>query len=410
MGRERELAEVRALTDGDARLVTLTGPGGAGKTRLLLALAATLAEDPESPELHLVELAALVDPALVPTTIATALGVAQRGERPAEDDLVEALAGRSALLLLDNFEQVLPAADALARLLRDCPLLRLVVTSRERLALNGEHVYPVGPLALPADDRLDSVADAPAVRLFTARARAAEHGFELGAGNAGVVAELCRRLDGLPLALELAAARIPLLSPEDLLTRLQANQARVLSGGARDLPERHRALETTIEWSYQLLTPAEQQLMRTVSVFRGAATLDAVEQVCGGGDDSSTRSARCSTRACSYARSPPAGPCTSRCCRRCGASRTSVSRAVARPPTYAAGTPSSSRAGRRPRVGLYDQHDSWLAVLDSMIDNLRAALEWSLESRERRRSPPGCWAAWTGTGSTAGRTPRAPPG
>jgi predicted ATPase len=290
LGRERELADVRNLFEGGARLVTLTGPGGTGKTRLGLQVAADLLDGFEHGA-FLVELAPISDPTLVPSTIAQALGVRDVGSRPIVDALSEHLRGQSLLLLLDNFEQILPAAPVMADLLAACPGLAVLATSREPLRLRGEHEYAVMPLALPDAHRATTAEVAsrsPAVALFSQRARAIRADFALTDDNAPAVAEICARLDGLPLAIELAAARIKLLPPPALLNRLE-RRLQVLTGGARDAPARQRTLRDTMTWSHNLLDAAEQRLFRRLAVFVGGCTLEAAEAVCladEGGPDS----------------------------------------------------------------------------------------------------------------------------
>jgi predicted ATPase len=255
LGREGEVAEVSALLARDeVRVVTLTGPGGTGKTRLALAVAGGAAERyPDG--IWWVPLAPLRDPALVLESAATALG--------ASGDLAEHIGDRRLLLLFDNFEHLTPAAEDLAPLLARCPNVSLLVTSREPLHISGEHEYAVDPLI-----RQD------AVELFLTRALAASRDFVAN----GEVAQICERLDHLPLAIELAAARVKVLSPKALLERLE-RRLPMLAGGARDLPERQRTLRATIEWSHELLSPDEQRLFARLSVFRGGCTLDAAEAV-----------------------------------------------------------------------------------------------------------------------------------
>jgi predicted ATPase/class 3 adenylate cyclase len=300
VGRERELQEVAALL-GAHRLVTLTGPGGTGKTRLALQVAADLLD--ASPDgVFFVPLAPVADPALVVPTIATSLGLREFGARPLLDALRDYLGDKRLLLVLDNFEHVVDAAPAVATLLAGCPRLAVLVTSRAVLCLSGEHDYPVPPLALPdaavtqalsreprANTALavEQIAGAEAVRLFVVRARAARPDFALTPANAPAVAALCRRLDGLPLALELAAARTRLLPPPALLARLAdaaGGPLRLLTGGPRDRPARQQTLRATIEWSYGLLTAHEQAVFRWLGVFAGGCTLEAAEAVCAAGD------------------------------------------------------------------------------------------------------------------------------
>jgi predicted ATPase/DNA-binding SARP family transcriptional activator len=279
IGRTRELAEVAQLL-AIARLVTLTGPGGVGKTRLALAVAHQIAGSfPDG--VCFVDLVSVRDPSLVAEAIARALGLHDAGGQPRIETLLAALRETQALLLLDNFEQVLEAAGLLADLVAGCPRLVVLTTSRTRLRLRGERDYPVLPLAIPATPGsvvAAAVAASPAGQLFAERAREARSDFALTPENAAAVAEICRRLDGLPLALELAAARVRILTPDELLSRL-ADPLTLLTGGARDLPERQRTIRAAIAWSYELLAPAEQAHFRRLAVFTGGWTLPAAEAV-----------------------------------------------------------------------------------------------------------------------------------
>jgi predicted ATPase/class 3 adenylate cyclase len=282
LGREQEAAAASALlrTDG-VRLVTLIGPGGTGKTRLGLQVAADLIDDFEN-GVFLVDLAPITDPNLVLSTIAQALGVRETGGTPLEDSLKAFLSEKQLLLLLDNFEQVLEAAPVVAGLLAAAPRLKVLVTSRAVLNLRGEHEFPVPPLGLPDPQNLppvEAVLQYPAVALFAQRAAAVRSGFAVTDENAAAIAEICCRLDGLPLAIELAAARAKLFAPPALLSRLDS-RLQLLTGGARDLPVRQRTLRDTIAWSYDLLDATEQRLFRRLSVFVGGFTLEAAEAVC----------------------------------------------------------------------------------------------------------------------------------
>jgi len=279
IGRDRELAAVDTLLQrASVRLVTLIGPGGIGKSRLAIDLARRAQERGE--EAAFVDLTPVHDPALVPNVIAEALGVLDTGDLPIADKLKTALRPRRMLVVLDNFEQVLPAAPALTTLLSAAPDVTLLVTSRTLLRVSGEHAVEVGPLALPravgAHDV--SVADAASVALFVERARAVKADFEVTPANVDAIAAICVALDGVPLALELAAARSRMLTPAAMLARLDRRLA-LLDGGARDLPVRQRTLRSTIDWSTQLLDDAEKRLLAQLGVFAGAFSLDAVEFV-----------------------------------------------------------------------------------------------------------------------------------
>jgi predicted ATPase/DNA-binding CsgD family transcriptional regulator len=280
VGRGPEIAAVlqRLRT---ARAVTLTGPGGCGKTRLALR-AAALAEAGFGDGARLVELAPLTDPALVPGSVAQALGVSERDAPTPAAGLVHALAGRELLVVLDNCEHVLEAAAGLvATLLAQCPRVRFLATSRERLDVPGELVFPVPPLGLPADGSAAAVAASEAGLLFAARAGAASPAFELTAHNSAAVAQVCARLDGIPLAIELAAARCPALGPAELAARLDGRPGLLSGGPAR--PGRHRSLEALVAWSYELLDEAERRLLARLSVLRGGFDLGTAEQVAAGG-------------------------------------------------------------------------------------------------------------------------------
>ena len=281
VGREREVQQVcDLLRRPDVRLVTLTGPGGVGKTRLALRLAEDLAGDfPDG--VVFVPLAPIVDPALVPSAIAQALAVRGAGGRPLRDVLEAFLHGRRLLLVLDNFEQVVGAAPSVTALLAACPDLKVLVTSRIALRVLGEQEFPVPPLAMPELDRLPPVAElerTEAVALFVQQARAVRPDFALTAENAPTVAEICRRLDGLPLAIELAASRSKVLSPPALAARL-TNRLEVLTSGPQDQPARLQTMRAAIAWSYDLLTAQERVLFRRLAVFAGGCTMDAAEHV-----------------------------------------------------------------------------------------------------------------------------------
>jgi predicted ATPase/DNA-binding CsgD family transcriptional regulator len=283
IGRQWELAAVRSVVvHEDVPLLTLTGPGGVGKTRLALQVAADV-RNAFAAGVAFVPLATIRDPALVLPTIAHTLDIREGSEPSLLAQFTVALRDQRLLLVLDNLEQVLDVAADLADLLETCPALTILATSRSVLRVSGEQVFAVPPLPLPTPDRgatVEDLAQCAAVKLFVARARAADSGFTLTGQNAPTVATICRRLDGLPLAIELAAARVRVLPPETLLARLSEPLA-LLTGGARDLPLRLQTLRNTVEWSHDLLSPQERTLFRRLAVFVGGCTLEAAEAVCG---------------------------------------------------------------------------------------------------------------------------------
>jgi predicted ATPase/class 3 adenylate cyclase len=282
IGRDTEVTRLcEVLRRPATRLVTLTGPGGVGKTRLALQVAAELLDSfPDG--VYFVTLAPIRDAALVPAVIAQTLGVKEIGSQALVETLKNYLRGKQLLLLLDNVEQVLAAAALVGELLAATPLLKILVASRAVLRLRGEKEFHVSPLALPNPKRvpgLETLSQYAAVELFIARVLAVQPDFLVTNANVPAVAEICQRLDGLPLAIELAAVRIKLFPPHALLVRLKPRLA-LLTGGARDLPARQRTLRDTIEWSYNLLDEDEQTLFRRLAVFAGSCTLDAAEAVC----------------------------------------------------------------------------------------------------------------------------------
>ncbi len=279
VGRLGELADLRQLaTSGEARLITLTGPGGVGKTRLALELARVL-EPSYADGVAFASLAPVKDPTLVLSSIAEALGVQEVAGRPLAERAAQFLGDRHVLLVLDNFEHLIDAATQVAELLAACPGLTVLTTSRATLRLSGEHEYPVSPLTAPLPGErsdLANLAANDAVALFAQRARAASPDFVLTEGNAAAVASICRRLDGLPLAIELAAARVKVLPAEALLARIE-KRLPLLAGGPRDQPARLRTMRDAIAWSYDLLDEEEQIVFRRLAVFAGGFPLEAAE-------------------------------------------------------------------------------------------------------------------------------------
>jgi len=282
IGREEQLHAIRdQLLNDEVGMVTLTGPGGSGKTRLGLAVAAELTEH-FAGRVYFVDLAPIRDPELAMSAIAQTMGLREAGPRSPLESLKDYLRDRSVLLVLDNFEQILPAAVMVAELLASCAELKVLVTSRAALQIREEREVLVPPLALP-NPRLaktaETLSDCASVALLVERAAAVRSDFVLSDENAGDLAEICIRLDGLPLALELAAARLRSLDPKEMLARLE-RRLPLLVGGARDLPSRQQTLRAAITWSYDLLSPAEQDLLHCLSVFVGGCSLEAIEAVC----------------------------------------------------------------------------------------------------------------------------------
>jgi predicted ATPase/DNA-binding CsgD family transcriptional regulator/tetratricopeptide (TPR) repeat protein len=282
VGREAAITTATALIRRpEVRLLSMIGTGGIGKTRLAIAVATELLED-FSDGISFVGLAPLRDPNMVLPTIAHTLGLKESESEPVADRLHTYLRDKQLLLVLDNFEHLMPAAHVIGELLTSSPRLTLLVTSREVLHLSAERQFSVPPLAVPDCKHVahvQSLTQYPALDLFMQRAQAVKHEFHLHESNAQVLAEICSRLDGLPLAIELAAARIGMLSPQALLARLD-HRLQVLTHGPSDLPERQQTLRQTIQWSYELLKPEEQRLFQRMSVFASGATLEAIEAVC----------------------------------------------------------------------------------------------------------------------------------
>ncbi|MGA8492004.1 MAG: protein kinase [Terriglobales bacterium] len=285
VGREKEVAAAKELMlRPDVRLMTVTGPGGIGKTRLAVQVARELVAH-FSGGIHFVPLSSLTEPGLIASAIVQTLGIREVGGHSAIEMLKEHLQNSlrlPMLLLLDNFEHLIQAAPAVAELLPTAPNLKIMVTSRAALHVYGEYEFPVPPLAMPdslAKPPLEMLLQYPAVALFVQRAVAVKPDFELNRENASAVTEICARLDGLPLAIELAAARVKVLSPTSMRTRL-TSRLQLLTGGARDMPQRQQTLRAAIDWSHGLLSAAEQKLFRRLSVFAGGCTLESAEAVC----------------------------------------------------------------------------------------------------------------------------------
>jgi predicted ATPase len=379
IGRRREIASVAALLRRGVRLVTITGTGGVGKSRIAVSVALELVVEQRG-DVCFIQLASLADPRHLIATIAEHVGA--RLDTPAPlDVLADHLRERHTVLVLDNFEHLASAAVDLISLLDRCAALQMLVTSRHLLRLRGEHEFALVPLDVPPPATTD-IKKSSAVKLFVDRAGAARPGFALTAGNEESVAELCRRLDGLPLALELAAARLRLLEPDELLDRI-GSRLDLLAGGAADLPERQRALRATLDWSYNLLTLAEQTLFARLSVFVGGATLVAAEAVCGDEELTDVLDVMASLleKSLLIHLTPAAGPARFQMLH--------VVRAYAWERLAERGQIELLRARHaqwfldtvRSPEGAAASDDRWDA-LDVEIDNIRAVLTWALEQSD----------------------------
>ncbi len=404
VGREADIVALDALlaVRGRVRLVTLTGPGGVGKTRLGLAIAHQLS-DQFANGAAFIDLAPLSDGEQIVAALISMLGSAVDASLPPRQAVIAALRPRSMLILFDNFEHLLPAAPLLAELLATCPELTILVTSRVALNLRGEHRIPVEPLLIP--DALTSsaaeLAANPAVTLFLMRAAQVDPRFALDDRNAADIAEICRRLDGLPLALELAAARVDMLSPDALRQRLTQSLP-LLTSGARDLPARQQTLRAAIDWSYEFLSENERIVFRRLSVFAGGATLEAVEAIFGDSLDTplpETLTALVTLNLLRIDRAAPDGPRFSMLETIREFATEELERAHEAETwrnahaTYFLETLGPSRS-RTSRDGPY-QHE-WMSRIDREYPNLRSAALWWLDHRKRRT----CWSSVPTSGIT----------
>jgi predicted ATPase len=382
VGRDADVAEVtRMLTAPEARLVVLTGVGGAGKTRLALAVAERIQEQ-WADGAAFVDLSPVTDPRLVPDAIASALGLVGHGRERPLDTLQRRLARRQMLLVLDNFEQVLGAAPAVTDLLQRAPGLRVLVTSRVVLRLRGEQEWRVDPLGVPPPgSTLAVLAEAPAVRLFVDRARDVQPGFTLTSQNAAAVAELCRRLDGLPLALELAAASMRLLTPDQILARLPGQLEH--PGAVADLPGRQQTLTSTIQWSYDLLPAPDQQMLGRLSVFAAPFTAAAAEAV--GGQEDRDAVQDLATLVDNSMVSPADRPDGERAFRLLGPIRRFAAAQLADPGQTLSHLERYLLGVLDDASPHYGSQDRDMSRLDSEQPNLRAVLAWIADGRR----PPG---------------------
>jgi predicted ATPase len=399
VGRKRELRDLRALLGReDVRLLTLTGAAGSGKTRLAVETVGDL--DTGAGETPIVELAPITDASLVPGAIADRLGVRVRPGLTPVEALLEHLCDRRTRLLLDNFEQVLAAAPALETLLAGAPGLQLLVTSRTPLGIRAERIHPVSPLELPDPSRPRTLARlkrTESVRLFCERAREARHGFELTEANADDVAQVCVRLDGLPLALELAAARSRVLAPGALLARLDSSLDLLRAAPGSGLSERQWTLRGAIEWSYELLDPGQQQLFVSLGVFLGGFTLSGAELVAGRPEQDTLEGVESLLRSnlLTAKRTRVDEP-------RLGMLETIREYALERLAARGDGDAVRRRhaafclgLAEEAEPGLRGPHQlEWLERLDDERDNMRAALAWALQAGEAELGLGIAWSLW----------------
>jgi predicted ATPase/DNA-binding NarL/FixJ family response regulator len=393
IGREFELDQLLPLLgDRHARLLTLTGPGGCGKTRLALELAHRSVER-FSGGAWFIDLATLDEPTLVPQAIATVLGVREEPGSPLADTLLGALRSRSGLLVLDNCEHLVEACATLCEtLLGGCPELRILATGRERLGVTNEIIHQVAPLAVPDPEHQSEqgeIADYAGVRLFVERARAAHADLRLTPHTAHVVGQICARLDGIPLAIELAAARLRVLGPEQILERLD-DSLHLLAGGSRTAPRRQQTLEATLDWSHALLTDAEQVMFRRLAVFAGGCDLEAAEAVCTGDGISASDVleplARLADKSLVQVENRPSGaryrflaPVRQYALERLADSGEDA-RVRDRHLQYWAAKVLDADAGVRSSQGRWSDTRRRLQRLEEERDNIRAALRWAIGS------------------------------
>jgi predicted ATPase/DNA-binding XRE family transcriptional regulator len=402
IGRERDAAEVRRrLLRDDTRLVMLVGPPGIGKTRLVLRVAADI-HDCFDDGVFFVPLASITSPELVPPTILQTLGLKESGRQSPLDHLSDYLSDKLLLLVLDNLEQVIAVAPMIAKLLAACPLLKILATSRVALRVRAERQFHVPPLSLPDPTHLPPLQELkqyPALALFVERAQAVQPDFSLTEANAATVAHLCHRLDGLPLAIELVAARVRLLSPAEILRRL-GGRFLLQSNGLRDIDERQRTLHNAIEWSYNLLTGDEQMLFVRLAVFVGGWTLAAAESVCGNGASGLTtpvldllawlvnkslvvqREINGESR---FTMLETIREYALECLARSGEEETIHRR-------HAAHYLRLAGAAEPELIGM--QQATWLDRLEREYGNLRAALEWALDSSDVATAAQLCGSLW----------------